>query len=363
MIVGRFIIEARQLTPGVLNLEELLKKEHFLNTVKAAKMCAIKSSGKEKEVATVPLRIGYGLKDAVGCIVARAIGQSDDVLKNNAKEWLELYELQWCKRVSFRSLQLLRDRRMNKPIQLPSRSDMTKFSDGLNTLVEERMQALLKTPSSGNWKRLADASLAKTIHYNAKRGSDVSQMKMLDYIRAMETEIEQGDEIFISLNAAERQAALSHHLVMVKGKKNRPNCVIFTDTLKAAVDLLIEKRLVCEIPPSNQYVFALPGSQTFINHSPVMRQMRNLFQVKNMETRKVRKYVATNLLATNPSEATTDMVARHLGHDIMVHREYYRYCMQYFCILNFLFYKTKKFCVNKKILILFFIFKRASACI
>jgi hypothetical protein len=121
--------------------------------------------------------------------------------------------------------------------------------------------------------------------------------------------------IFAQLTTEEKQYATSHHLVMVKGKRN------LTPDLKVAMDLLVATRLVCSVLPSNNFMFAIPGFSSFINQSNVLGKFK--FDVANMDTRLVRHFLATIIQAA-PNAIPVDQLANHMGHSISVHREFYR---------------------------------------
>ncbi len=90
------------------------------------------------------------------------------------------------------------------------------------------------------------------------------------------------------------------------------------------MDLLLKNRKEIGIPQQNPFIFAVPGCLTCLRPWPILAEMAKTFNCKNLTTTKLRKYLATSVQVLDLKEQEQDWLARHLGHDIRVHREYYR---------------------------------------
>ena len=101
------------------------------------------------------------------------------------------------------------------------------------------------------------------------------------------------------------------------------NSVIMTEWCKEAMDALLNNRDDCGVLPTNEYFFAVPGYSTFLQSSTVLSKFKTQFGVSDMETRKIRKLIAT-LIQAKPGLLPSDQLARHLGHELSVHNEFYR---------------------------------------
>lgn len=120
-------------------------------------------------------------------------------------------------------------------------------------------------------------------------------------------------------------------MVEIKGKRGRKVPVIFTPELRQCVSLLISTRNAVGIPESNPYVFARPGKQSTkpIRAWDCLRKYATqcepqLTSPSNITSTKLRKYIATVSQVLCLRDNELDWLARHLGHDIRVHREFYR---------------------------------------
>ena len=96
--------------------------------------------------------------------------------------------------------------------------------------------------------------------------------------------------------------------------------------MKHSIGLLIKTRKAVGIPDANMYVFARAGRQSLdhIRGWDCLRQFAlecdpSLSNPDVITSTKLRKYIATisQVLSLN-------WLARHLGHDVRVHREFYR---------------------------------------
>ena len=96
------------------------------------------------------------------------------------------------------------------------------------------------------------------------------------------------------------------------------------------MELLIEKR-PDSIPQENKFVFARATKRS-LGHlrgwdsvsDNVKEIQASLKKPKEITSTKLRKYIATVSQAAALTEVDIDWLARHLGHDVRVHREFYR---------------------------------------
>ncbi|XP_045903641.1 uncharacterized protein LOC123969915 [Micropterus dolomieu] len=95
-----------------------------------------------------------------------------------------------------------------------------------------------------------------------------------------------------------------------------------------SLDFLIEHRMQeNDILDTNKYVFARPKSDSHIRRSDCLRKFANLCDAKHSATltsTQLRKQIATLCQIMNLKDHELDQVAKFMGHDIRVHREYYR---------------------------------------
>ena len=120
-------------------------------------------------------------------------------------------------------------------------------------------------------------------------------------------------------------------MVEIRGKRGRKVPVILTTEMTSSINLLIKTRKVVGIPDENPYVFPRPSRQS-LEHMRACDCLRKfatrceppLSNPANVTSTKLRKYIATISQVLSLKETEVDWLARHLGHDIRVHRDFYR---------------------------------------
>lgn len=140
---------------------------------------------------------------------------------------------------------------------------------------------------------------------------------------------EQGtDEFKNSLTPLELELANRLTMVQIIGKKGRIVPVILTEDMKLSIDLLIKYRSQADVSSKNEYIFARSQNSEghLRGHDCLRKECLNacLQYAENITSTKLRKYIATVCQIFNLTENETDWLARHLGHDIRVHRDFYR---------------------------------------
>jgi len=104
-----------------------------------------------------------------------------------------------------------------------------------------------------------------------------------------------------------------------------------TPEVKESIDLLNKTRKAVGIPGENPFIFARSSRQS-LEHMRAWDCLRKfateceppLSNPTNITSTKLRKYIATISQILSLKETEVDWLARHLGHDIQVHRDFYR---------------------------------------
>ncbi|KAK0142631.1 hypothetical protein N1851_019441 [Merluccius polli] len=121
-------------------------------------------------------------------------------------------------------------------------------------------------------------------------------------------------DIVRGLTEFERKLAEHFERVEIQGKRSRKVPVLLTPDMIAAMDLLMKSRKIYQVHKENVYI----GSNCF-------RKYAKQCGAKNPEaltSTRLRKQVTTLSTLLNLKEK--DRLATFLGHDICVHREFYR---------------------------------------
>ena len=118
-------------------------------------------------------------------------------------------------------------------------------------------------------------------------------------------------------------------LVYLRGKRARKVPVLMTAEIVKSIEALIRMRDRVGVNPSNKYVFAAPtrDSLNFLRGPDCLNALVTRCELQNpsaVKSTHLRKYVATVSQIIDLKESELEWLARHMGHDLAVHREYYR---------------------------------------
>lgn len=254
------------------------------------------------------------------------IKAGDDFIRNNAERFEELCKLEWSSTVSSHALSTLHQRKWNKPTILPLSEDVVKLHRHLSSKMAESKDMLSTAPDKLAWNTLATATLSKVILFNRRRSGEVQRMHLTDYERCHG---HSNNDVFEGLTKWEQKLCQGLTRVEIKGKRGRKVPILLTSEMKEAVDALVAAREVVGISEENTYLFARPslGSKTPLRGSDclaIMAAESNAQCPAALTSTILRKHIATVSQLFCLKNHELDILANFLGHDIRVHREYYR---------------------------------------
>ena len=116
-------------------------------------------------------------------------------------------------------------------------------------------------------------------------------------------------------------------MVEIVGKKHRKVPVTLTEDVKAAIIALNKTRDNGEVRRNNEFVFALNNGKSRKRGHDVLKNTFNkvnLQQPDLVKSKNLRKYVATVSQLVDMNENKMGWLANHPGHDIHIHKEYYK---------------------------------------
>lgn len=247
----------------------------------------------------------------------------DSKLRAQSEDFLQVFDAEWSKRMSTQCFKKLYDDKLDKEQTIPLTSDLIKLSSYLNKEIKCKLEAKNKIDAD-EWCELAKLTLCKLINLTKRRAGEVGKMKLKDYHQRPTWDIHKTDEIFSSLSEFEKKLANKLDLIKIKGKRGRHVPLILTPDVSKAMSILVKNREF--INKENNFCFANRGDY-YLRPWDVMKEMCIRVKVENIQTMtstKMRKYVATTSQILNLQNEELGILASHLGHDINVHRKYYR---------------------------------------
>ncbi|XP_037634002.1 uncharacterized protein LOC119493061 [Sebastes umbrosus] len=115
--------------------------------------------------------------------------------------------------------------------------------------------------------------------------------------------------------------------VEIRGKRGRGVPVLLKPSMVSAMELLAGTREVCGVSKENIYMFGRPGALSAYKGGECIKKFARESGAKHPEvltSTRLRKHIATMSQVLNLQENEADQFADFLGHDIRVHRQYYR---------------------------------------
>ncbi|CAH1115846.1 unnamed protein product [Psylliodes chrysocephalus] len=288
--LGRLGLELKTQGEIFENFSEMLLPEKFDAIVNATKaLCKTQHDDPTKkpefQIPSLALKIGHAIKKCAAIERGQSLRKGDIKKNNKLLSFLDLLNLEWSIRISTHALSTLYLRKQTAADLLPITSDLVKLSETAKITLDQ----FARRP---DWK-----------------STGTEEMKN-------------------SLSPIELKLASSLTILKVIGKRGRIVPILLTKELKESVELLISKRAQFGIACENPYIFAIPNSKTshLRGHDCLKKwcQEACLESPELITSTKLRKCVATVCQVFDLTENEYDWLARHLGHDVRVHREFYR---------------------------------------
>ena len=230
----------------------------------------------------------------------------------------------WSPKVSKGALTTLYERKWNKPSMLPVSNDVAKVHNYVSDTINQKIEALQTTTQKSDYSQLAKAILVQLILFNRRRSGEVERMEIEQFHKASS---DVNDDVMQGLSQWERKLCTKLSRVEIRGKRGRKVPILLSASMVQSIKLLISKRDAVGVLPSNPYLFARPGCSTSYRGCDSIKTFVKESGAEHPEyvtSTRLRKHVATlsQLLCLKDNEL--DVLATFMGHDIRVHREYYR---------------------------------------
>lgn len=319
--LGRLLLSMKAVDPTRRSLEQCLFPENWELLLKAIKdVAGYDDATKSYKIPSLPLKLGHSLSKCARIIRNRAVITEDTTLRTKAEGFLHLYQDEWSDRISAQALESASNVRFDKPLLVPTVDDIKKF----HCYIEKRMEQLLDKDDQLLFTEMIELSLVSIILFNRKRSGEAERIKVKDFER-IKTSPQVDTAITESLSKFEIALLQTHDRIVIRGKKGSKVPVIFTERMKQNVEKILEFRIKLKI--DSEYLFAKPGARFPVRGTDVMRKHANLCGASNpslLMSTNLRKQLGTISQILNLTDTNLDLLAKFMGHDIRIHREYYR---------------------------------------
>ena len=222
---------------------------------------------------------------------------------------------------------------LNKPRSIPFAKDIQLFNSYLEeeaTQLKEQLDNQSDDPDLESWKKLNEISLAQIILFNRRRGGETERIELQHFTDSikMASRSEMQEEVESSLSMFEKKLASQLSRIEIRGKRGRRVPILLTKKHRERLDCLIKHRKSVGIDKDNKYLFPRSQStQSCLRSSDILRKFALACGAKQpnlLTSTSLRKHVATISQILNLKNNELDSLASFLGHDIKVHRNFYR---------------------------------------
>ncbi|XP_052001011.1 uncharacterized protein LOC127656636 [Xyrauchen texanus] len=242
-----------------------------------------------------------------------------------ARDFRKIHQARWNEYISAGALTTLKEAKWNTPQIIPFTQDVKVLHAHLEKKHKQFLSKLRNCPSAKSYSALAKVTLTQVILFNRRREGEVSRMLLAAFKSRDSSELH--EDLAICLSEFERKLCLHFTRVEIRGKRGRKVPVLLKPSMVSAMELLVETREVCEVPAENPFLFARSGAMSAYRGGECIYRAAQECGIKNPEalsSTKLRKHIATMSKILNLDENEADQLADFLGHDIRIHRQYYR---------------------------------------
>ncbi|XP_041954724.1 uncharacterized protein LOC121713822 isoform X4 [Alosa sapidissima] len=323
--LGRLILSAREVT-SLRSISEMMTPTTFMQTVLAVKhVSGYNQESNTYKIPTLPLKLGQSLAKISELLESKALVNGDAETATEARNFRQVYYAKWNELVSASAYRTLEEGKWNAPLLLPLTEDVKKLHSYLDEKEKEYRDGLSLESSTTNWSKLAQVTLAKVILFNRRREGEVSKMLLSSF--SQRDRSKPNDDLNAALSELEQKLCKHFQRLEIRGKRGRKVPVLLTPDMVQSLELLVEKRDECGVEKDNPYLFSRPCAMTYFRGSEYINHFAHTCGAKhpeNLSSTKLRKHIGTLSKVLNLSNTELDQLADFLGHDIRIHRQFYR---------------------------------------
>ena len=323
--LGRLLVVLREQEPNAQLRDFFVPEKFTVLTAAVRELCSFSTGENKYETPSLALKIGHSISKCAGIVKAKKIERGEDV--EPVTRFLELKRLEWTDEISRRALTTLTGGKWNRPELLPITEDLKKLQMCLDSAIASKKAELEASPSPRSYKEFSEALLSRIILFNRRRQGEAGRMTVEGYHQCHKANPQ--DAIGHSLSPLEKHLADTLTRVVIKGKRGRGVPVLLTAEVKDGIDTLLAKREECGVDEDCPYIFVntMSSDKRAMLGCVALKKYVTQCGAKSPEaitSTNLRKHIATLSQIMNLKENELDQLANFLGHDIRVHREFYR---------------------------------------
>lgn len=326
--LGRLLLQMRK-GNELKSFREIIDPKKFSDIVQSVtEMCGWDETTKTIETPSIGIKLGQLLSKISFMLKGEAVISGDIEDRRKTDDFNAAVDKRWNDEISKLSRTELETRQRNRPKLLPLTEDLQMLKKHLVEVRKKSIDGLaLDNSAISSWRNLCSSVLAQLILLNRRREGETSKLEVI-HLKSM-VHGKPNSDITASLSQFEKQLCQYFKRVEIRGKGGKKVPMIVTAELEAAIKSIVNLRDAVGVNPENKYVFAIPTmhSLQYMRGSDALRKHVVLNSLKCPEavtSTKPRKHIGTLSQLLNLEERELEMLAGFLGHDITMHRDFYR---------------------------------------
>lgn len=323
--LARLLYNARKYTT-LKKMEELIDPKNYMETVRAVQFtCGFDSERSVFKIPSLANKLGNSLVKVSKLLKAQGLIWNNSELVRKATAFQDVHQEKWNELISATALRNIRESKWNVPTLMPFTEDVQKLHAHLNQIQDECCCSLSESSSTEAWIKLTKSLLAQIILFNRRREGEVASMPLAAFLSRDTSD--QHQDVDWALTEVEKKLCQHFSRIVTRGKRGRPVPILLTPKMLSALELLVKLREACGVLKDNLYLFARPEAMTHFRGSDCLRDFARACGAKcprSLTSTKLRKHAATLSTVLNMTNTEMDQLATFLGHDIRIHREFYR---------------------------------------
>lgn len=305
---------------GVNNLNDILSPRNCEKLVEAVKQIGqLDEATHTFRKPNLAKNIGAALQK---CAEIKKVtdGLTDEKARKDADQFIDWFVASWGDFVSAVAKQSMQKVKFDKDNVLPTCQDIA-------ALTKHVQEEGLAAQECDDYQTLAKSTMCEIVLFNRKRAGEIQRLKKAEYENRKKGQ-ELHPDVAGSLSKFELHLVKSLLRIEVRGKLNRRTAILLTQNVTEKIDHLLQlQSKQGGKAAASPYVFATPEGDRPFRTCDVIRSYSQEAGVKNstlFRSTNLRKQVATMTQCLAISEGDQDLLAEFMGHDIRIHRKYYR---------------------------------------
>ena len=331
MVTGKMrelarLVENSREEAGIRTLKELLHPQAFDQVKRCVRsLTGYNEASCSYKNPSLAMKIGTSLKKCALICLTEGLKSGKRADEDDARRYLELHNAEF-KSITSKAKENLELKRYNKAQTLPLFEDVHCINSFISN---EAKKCKEQAASVSTYVKMAKLNLAAVILFNRKRSGEAERITITNYRNGLALKGDDVDqEIVKQLSPVEQKLIGDLKRVELRGKRGRKVPILLTKEMVENLNFMLAMREQFETRCSDDFMFARPGNSEFpYRGHEVLKQLALEAGCKRPDlitSTKLRKHLATMSIALNIGEDLQDHLANFMGHDIRIHRHFYR---------------------------------------